>query len=121
MLRLEEDEKFDGSHWMFPCGKVKSDQVAIDTVDFPDFSLDVLNYHIALLVSADFVTSMKSGLSGTLRISSLTWHGHEFLANIKNNDIWEKTKTRISDLPGIALNVVAAIAQAEMMKKLGLG
>jgi hypothetical protein len=121
MLRLEEDEKFDGSHWMFPCGKGKSEQVAIDAADFPDFSLDVLNYHIALLVSADFVTSMRSGLGGTLRISSLTWDGHEFLDNIKNNDIWEKTKNRISDLPGIALKVVAAIAQAEMMKKLGLG
>jgi len=120
MLRLEENEKLNASSWMIPCAKGKHDQVAIDALDFPNFSLDVLNYHFALLFNAGFVMGKTFGLGETLKISGLAWDGHEFLANIKNNDIWEKTKSRISDLPGIALKVVAAIAQAEMMKKLGL-
>jgi hypothetical protein len=117
---MEENDKFDGKRWMFPCAKGKSDQAAIDILEFPAFSIEELSYHIAMLVNADFVTGKMSGSSETLLVSSLTWAGHEFLANIKNDDIWEKTKVRMHDLPGIALKAVAAIAQAEIMKKLGI-
>jgi hypothetical protein len=34
--------------------------------------------------------------------------------------IWANVKERLKDLPGVALGVVAAIGQAEIMKKLGL-
>jgi len=53
-------------------------------------------------------------------VSRLTWDGHEFLANIQNQDVWSRTKQKIEGLPGIALSVVAEIAKTEIKKKLGL-
>jgi Hypothetical protein (DUF2513) len=54
------------------------------------------------------------------QLSRLTWDGHEFLANIKDAGIWGKTKARLKDMPSAAMTVVAAIAQAEIKKHLGL-
>ena len=53
-------------------------------------------------------------------VRGLTWEGHEFLDNIKNDGIWEKTKARTRDLPSVAIKVVAEIALAEVRKHLGL-
>ena len=58
--------------------------------------------------------------SGIPAISKLTWQGHEFLDNIKDPGIWGKTKKRVEGLPSVALKVVAAIAEAEVKKHLGL-
>jgi hypothetical protein len=53
-------------------------------------------------------------------VSRLTWEGHEFLDNIKDVGVWEKTKERLQGIPGVALTVVAALAEAEIKKRLGL-
>jgi hypothetical protein len=53
-------------------------------------------------------------------ISRLTWKGHEFLDDIRDSGIWEKTKKRLSGLPSVSLSIVAEIAKAEIKKHLGL-
>lgn len=54
-------------------------------------------------------------------VRGLTWEGHEFVDNIRNKNIWESTKKRVSGLVGsLSLSVVAAVAEAEAKKLLGL-
>jgi Hypothetical protein (DUF2513) len=71
-----------------------------------------------LVIEAGFVKGNTS--IGMPMISKLTWQGHEFLDNVKDHDIWSKTKERVKGLPGVAITVVAEIAKAEIMKRLGL-
>jgi hypothetical protein len=51
----------------------------------------------------------------------LTWEGHEFLDNIRNDSVWSSTKKRVGDLVGsVSISVIAAVAEAEMKKLIGL-
>ena len=82
----------------------------------PGYSNDEVAYHLGLLIEAGFVI----GNAETGSISRLTWNGHELCDNIKDAGIWAKTKDRLKGLPGVGLTIIAAIAESEIKKHLGL-
>ena len=111
LLYIEKEPIFDGLHW-----------VVTDTpADFgtPDRPIEEVGYHLNLLIEAGFLKG-KPGVLILPQVCKLTWQGHEFLDDIRDPDIWSKIKQRIAGLPSVALNVVAALAEAEIRKKLGL-
>jgi Hypothetical protein (DUF2513) len=110
LFHIEDDPSFDGKRWMSP---EKPEDLGIT-----GHSLQEIDYHLTLLIEAGFVKG-KVGID-TPVISRLTWEGHEFAANIKDQDVWSKTKERMKGLPNIALTIVAKIAEAEIMKRVGL-
>jgi len=119
LISLEGNSHFNGSNWLYCCSTNRSSKVALCVSDFPEHSLEEVNYHVSLLVSADFIKG-KISEERLVGIYSLTWAGHEFLDNIKDISTWERTKERLKGLPGVALSVVASIAEAEIKKRLGL-
>ena len=53
-------------------------------------------------------------------VRGLTWDGHEFLANIINDDIWEQTKKHFATAADVSLKIIAEFASQLLMKKFGL-
>lgn len=110
LLRLEQDPNMDGKH-----------SVCFTPADLgmADRSTAEIGYHLNLLIDAGFVRG-RSGFDDMPMLFKFTWEGHEFLDNIKDAGVWAKTRKRVEGLSGVALKVVAAIAEAEIKKHLGL-
>ncbi len=111
LLKVEADPRFDGS--------VNPTDAA--TLSITDYSNAEVIYHLVMLVEAGFLdgnTKMRS--MGNVPIFKLTWAGHEFLDNVRDPEVWHKTKARVAATAGVALSVIAEIAKAEIMKRLGL-
>lgn len=111
LLSIESNAQMDGTREFYI-----SDP---EEIGITGHSMEKLAYHLGLLIEGGFVDGATTIVSPVV-VRRLTWNGHEFLANIKNDDIWSKTKKRLSGLPGAALSVVAGIAQSEIKKYLGL-
>lgn len=110
LLRIEKDPQLDGHNWVH----FSPNELGMNTRTEED-----VGYNLTLLVEAGFVLG-KTGMETIPVVSKLTWQGHEFLDNIKNDDVWSKTKSRIGGLANVSLKIVAAIAEAEIKQKLGL-
>jgi hypothetical protein len=110
LIQIESNPVLDGSKWMTPSSP--------EEIGIQDRSIEEVAYHLDLLVEAHLVRGFPGQRMAT--ISKLTWQGHEFLDDIRDHDIWSKTKERIKGLPTIAIGIVAEIAKAEIKKKLGL-
>jgi len=110
LLFIESQPKCDGSHWV----QFEPEHFAV-----LGKSAGEIRYHLSLLIEAGFIRGQHFG-SGLPLVSKLTWQGHEFLDNIRDQDIWTKVKKRIEGLPSVALSVVVEIAKAEIKSKLGL-
>ena len=110
LLRIEEDKRMDGTQW-----------VCFEASDFgiPDHSSEEIAYHLEMLVEEGFVRG-KSGFMGMPVIHKLTWKGHEFLDDIRDPDIWTKTKERAKGLTTVGIELIWEIAKAEIKQKLGL-
>jgi Hypothetical protein (DUF2513) len=44
-----------------------------------------------------------------LAVSSITWHGHEFLDNIRDPKIWQKVKDATSNLASTSVTILAQL------------
>lgn len=109
LLQIEADPRFDGTSWF----------TLTETDEFSGgHSTEELGYHLTMLVEADFIRGQLG--FGMPAISKLTWKGHEFLDDIRDPDIWDRTKERAKCLTSVGLAFMWEIAKAEIKAKLHL-
>ena len=83
-----------------------------------DIPLDIFNkndiiYTADKLAEANFINaevSRNMGGNPNILINSLTWSGHEFLDNIRDDNVWKNTKNIISKFSSVSLTLVSNIA-----------
>ena len=111
LLRIDSDQQLDGSKWVHygPADLGMADRTETE-----------IGYHLNMLVEEGFVKGTRGIAGGIPMISKLTWKGHDFIDNIRDPGIWSKTKKRVEGLSGVAIGIMASIAQAEVKKHLGL-
>lgn len=79
-------------------------------------SSEEVAYHLALLHDANLVT----GNAEIPSVTGLTNNGHDFLASVKNDPVWEATKARLAGYSEAPLRTYADIADAELRKRIGM-
>ncbi len=98
------------------------------TLTLSDFPLDrahEISYHIVILEEAGFIDAR---ISKTLArgptnfdVHRLTWPGHEFLDAIRDESIWNKTKSTIASKGGsMTFELVMSVAVQIAKQALGL-
>lgn len=76
--------------------------------------LNIFNYHVKYL----FDDHLIEGSNGY--VFDITPTGRDYLNNVRDDNIWKKTKERIQPLGTVALGIVSEIAKSFVSKKLGL-
>lgn len=79
-------------------------------------------YTAERLLEAGFINGIVRRLTGNnviLKINGLTWDGHQFLDNIRDVEVWEKTKKAASKVASTSLTILADIAASVLKKTLG--
>ena len=101
LLGIERDPQLDGTQWV-EVGRPSD-------LGITNHSLEEVAYHVRMLVEGGFV---KGNVAGEMPvISKLTWQGHEFLDDIRDQDIWDKTKERAKGLASVGLTLIWEIAR----------
>ncbi|WP_315074198.1 DUF2513 domain-containing protein [uncultured Clostridium sp.] len=85
-----------------------------------DYSKDEILYHIKQCELSGLVTEVSWFLGGTCYISYLSPIGHEFLADIRSDTNWNKTKDVAKKVGSFSLSTLKDISAqviAEVIKK----
>lgn len=95
--------------------------------ELPHYSEDVLNYHCLQMIDAGLLNAKTINIMGKIspqiwRIFDLTYQGHQFLADIRSDTAWNKTKSiakkigsdSLHALKEIAINVVTSMIQKQL-------
>ena len=65
-------------------------------VEIKDYSREELLYAADKLLEADYLNGSRKSYIGSnmpdIRITSITWAGHQFLDNIRDDGVWKDTK-----------------------------
>ena len=80
---------------------------------------DVVLYHARQCGDAGFI-EITSEESSLIIIDDLTYKGHDFLSNIRSDEVWNKTKEKTKVLPSVALDIISAVASEIVIKLIGL-
>ena len=88
------------------------------------YNEDEIQYNALKLLQEEYVTGLKiSGNNTTtvLRLTDLTWSGHELLNDIRSETVFNQTKEKIIKSVGSAsLTIFQQLASTIVLKTLGL-
>lgn len=81
----------------------------------PSYSYDELQYHCTQLLDAGLIKATTISVKGTFypqirRITDLTCPGHQFLADIRSDTNWNKTKEIAKNVGSESLHALKDIA-----------
>lgn len=77
--------------------------------------------HLKLLKEAGLIAGVSmQPLNGPYQITrmELTWEGHDFLASIRDPEIWDQTKQGVKTAGGFSLDLIKALAKGLIKKKI---
>lgn len=97
-------------------------------IELPEYSKDQISYHIMLLDSAGLIEAEDISCLGVggyeWKARALTWSGHEFVENARNDTIWKTAKEVAAKAGGVGFDVfkdlLVACAKQYLKETLGL-
>lgn len=90
-----------------------SSTIFTNDIIVPSCSQDDIDYTVKLLIESGMLEGeFKSFISGqyTIYVNSITWSGHKFLDNVRDNTVWVATKKSISKLGSVSLEIMSQVA-----------
>ena len=89
------------------------------------YSDEQVGYHAHLMLQAGLIDgfdiSARDENSPTVQPTSLTWAGHEFADNARNDTTWNKAKTTVAEKVGtVAFGVLTELLKKIAGQQLGL-
>lgn len=96
------------------CGyqEMPSFQKIVDLL--PDYSSDDISYSCEKLYEAEFIDAVHKnymcGQCPIIKIKNITYSGHQFLDDIRNDNNWGKVKEIASSVGSISVNAISQIA-----------
>ncbi|GGH17417.1 DUF2513 domain-containing protein [Paenibacillus segetis] len=92
--------------------------------DLEKYEYDEVLYCSIKLREAGFIETVGTDLVGVVgripKIRGLTYAGHLFLDNIRDNSRWNKVKQKAISSGMVALNILASLAESYAKKAIGL-
>ena len=77
-------------------------------------------HQLLIMRDAGFIEAEDRGF-GEVYVRRLTWEGHDFLDSVRDDTVWNKTKSKVSKSVGSAsLEVVRAVADGITRSIIGL-
>ena len=79
-----------------------------------DYPAEELLYTMDKLLEAGYIEGMKKSFIGSdlpqIAITSITWEGHQFMDNIRDDGVWKETKTILGKFSSVSVGIVGNVA-----------
>jgi len=88
----------------------------------PGRSNQEIAYHIRIMTQGDLISMGGIDDDGVTihKYYGFRWAGHEFLDDVRDPEIWRKTKAAAGKVGGASIGFIWEIAKLELKTKLGL-
>ena len=99
--------------------------VAVGSISVPGYDQDTVLEHLELLherrlIEAHLLRAGHQRVAGAV-VERLTWEGHAFLGDARNDEVWSRTKEIVKDKGGSAsFEVVKALLSKVALNLFGL-
>lgn len=89
-------------------------RINFSAVKLKDYSQEDLLYTADKLLEAGFLNGSRENYVDLpipeICITSITWNGHQFLDNIRDDGVWKNTKSVLSKFSSASLSLIGNIA-----------
>lgn len=92
-----------------------STYIYVNEIQLEGYTQEEIIYSADKLLDAGYITATRKvfiSSDGTpqIEIKSITWDGHQFLDNIRDNKVWEQTKGILSKFSSVSIGIISNVA-----------
>lgn len=91
-----------------------TNEILVNSLKLKEYSIEELVYTAQKLNEADFLTIVTKPYVGTavpsIRVKSITYEGHKFLDNIRDDSIWKKAKSILNPIKSMSVEIISETA-----------
>lgn len=92
------------------------DAEGVQAIDLSSYTEEQIIYHMSHLISGGYASGIPLA-----RFTGITWKGHEFLANARNDIIWNRAMAHIAKHGGsVSLEVLTTVLTQIALQELDL-
>lgn len=84
------------------------------------YDKNTLFYHVDMISQAELVDDVFYAEDEPQEVSRLSWEGHQYLDNIRDNGIWKIVKEKANSVGSLSLKLLIPLAESVIKQKLGL-
>lgn len=80
-----------------------------------DYDDDIITYAVDKLAEANYINAKRAAfLDGSVEflIFSISYEGHKFLDNVRDDNVWETTKKKINKVSSVSLDILSQVASS---------
>lgn len=99
-----------------------SNSISTSNLSLKDYTCDEITYTIDKLHQYGYIDAhpiIADGMMPIFKVYSLTYEGHQFLDNIRDNKVWLKTKSTVSKFASVSISVLADVASSIIKSSIG--
>lgn len=93
-------------HTDYECCFVDVDNI----VDHLNYDKNTIYYHIKMISQAKLVDNVLFADMRPYEVSNLSWNGHQYLDNIRDNKVWSMIKEHTNKLSSVSLQILISLA-----------
>ncbi|MGN9161248.1 DUF2513 domain-containing protein [Clostridium sulfidigenes] len=82
------------------------------------YDKNTIFYHICMIRQARLVDNVSFADNEPKLISRLSWQGHQYLDNIRDNKVWRLLKEKTSKLSSVSLSLLIQLAPTVLQQYL---
>lgn len=86
----------------------------VNSTEINNYDKEDIIYAADKLLEAEFINATRQSYgtneSPTIYIYSITWEGHKFLDNIRDEAVWKETNKIVSNFSSVSLGVIGNVA-----------
>ena len=89
------------------------------TDNFPGLDWEIILGHSRLMENKGLFQGVSQEITDNwFSVDGLSWEGYEFLENIRDPEIWQKTKTTAIDLKNFGFDTIKSLAKGYLKQKI---
>lgn len=114
MLYLEKNIEFtENQNGTMSTTSIHWKKLFEDSTLSSKYNVEDIKYTVYQLGEANFIkpsiTRAGGGISSIV-VDDITWEGHEFLNNIRDDKVYSKVKTVLSGIKSVSINIISKTA-----------
>ncbi|WP_429912737.1 DUF2513 domain-containing protein [Glycocaulis sp.] len=75
------------------------------------YDFDCVYAHVRMLMEIGYINHRQQALGpGQVSVGDLSWHGHDFLDSVRDDEIWRQTKDVAQKAGGFTVDLLKQIA-----------
>lgn len=90
-----------------------NDHLSVENISLKDYSSEELLYTADKLYEAGYINCSRKiydNIDLVILVSSITYDGHQFLDNIRDEKVFAKTKSILSTLKSVSIEIISETA-----------